>query len=138
MVSFFRCTNTTDSTQRLNEEVKTFHVNIIIWWRDRTGDWDFNNEKKKLTGFDITIDKFIIECISFGFPGSSQNTKLINYWILYAKYFIYRNKMNGMDNIGFLGYMAYLKMILTIEQSSCLAMHQGKAFNCFKSILDNL
>ncbi len=31
-------------------------------------------------------DHFILECIIFGFPGSSQNSKLINYCILYAKY----------------------------------------------------
>ncbi len=71
-------------------------------------------------------------------PDSSQNTKLINYYILYAKHFIYKNKMNGMDNIGFLGYLSYLKKILTIEESICLARHQEKAFNFLKLILDNL
>ncbi len=96
-----------------------------LWW-------------KRLTGFDITIDNFILECIIFGFLGSSQNIKLINYWILYAKYFIYKNKMNGIENIGFLGYLSYLKQILTIEESICLARHQEESFNFLKPILDNL
>ncbi len=71
--------------------------------------YDSNTNCSLLTGFDITVDKFIIECIICGFPGSTQNTKLINYCILYAKYFNYKNKMNGMDKIGFLGYLSYLK-----------------------------
>ncbi len=91
-----------------------------------------------LTGFDITIDKVIIEFIILGFPGSNQNTKLTNYCILYAKHFIYKNKMNGMDNIGFLCYLSYLKKILIIEESICLARNQEKAFNFLKPILDNL
>ncbi len=95
---------------------------------------------KRLAGFDITIDKFIIECIIFGFLGNNQNTKLINYCIVYAKHFIYKNKMNDMDNIDFLGYLSYLKMILTIEESICPARHQEYFFNFLKpiSILDNL
>ncbi len=43
-----------------------------------------------------------------------------------------------MDNIGFLGYLFYLKTKLTIEESICLAMHQEKALNFLKPILDNL
>ncbi len=68
---------------------------------------------EKVKGFDITIENFILECIIFGFPGRSQNIKWINYCILYAKYVIYKNKMNEIENIGFLGYPSYLKQILT-------------------------
>ena len=78
------------------EKTNQFWKTWALWW-------------KRLTGFDITIDNCILECIIFGFPGSSQNIKLINYCILYAKYFIYKNKMNGIENIGFLGYLSYLK-----------------------------
>ncbi len=49
-----------------------------------------------------------------------------------------KNKMNGIENIGFLGYMSYLKQILTMEESLCLARHQEKSFNFLKPILDNL
>ncbi len=59
----------------------------------------------------------------------SQNNNLINYCILYATYFIYKNKMNGMDNICFLGYLSYFKKILNIEESICLSRHQEKALN---------
>ncbi len=63
---------------------------------------------------------------------AAKNTKLINYCILYAKYFIYKNKMNGIENIGFLGYLSYLKNSLTMEESICLARHEEKAFNFLK------
>ncbi len=96
-----------------------------LWW-------------KRLVGFDITIDNFILECIIFGFPGSSQNIKLINYSILYAKKIIYKNKMSGIENIGFLGYLSYLEQHLTMEESICLARHQEKSFNFLTPILDNL
>ncbi len=46
--------------------------------------------------------------------------------------------MNGIENIGFLGYLTYLKRILTMEESICLARHQEKSFNFLKPILDNL
>ncbi len=39
--------------------------------------------------------------------------------------------MNDMENIGFLGYLSYLKQILTMEESICLASHQEKSFNDF-------
>ncbi len=46
--------------------------------------------------------------------------------------------MNGMGNIDFLGCLSYLKKVLTIEESICLARHQEKTFNFLKTILDNL
>ncbi len=55
-----------------------------------------------------------------------------------AKYFIYKNKMNGIENIGFLGYLSYLKQILTMEESICLERHQEKSLNFLKQILANL
>ncbi len=67
-----------------------------------------------------------------------DNYCTLTFHILYAKYFISKNKMNGMDNIDFLRYLSYLKKILTIEESICHAMHQEKALNFLKPILDNL
>ncbi len=46
--------------------------------------------------------------------------------------------MNGIENIRFLGYLSYLKHILTMEESICLARHQEKSFTFIKPILDNL
>ncbi len=40
--------------------------------------------------------------------------------------------------IGFLGYLSYLKQILTMEESICIARHQEKLFNFLKPIVDNL
>ncbi len=77
------------------EKTNQFWKTWAMWW-------------KGLTGFDITINNFILECIIFGFPDNIQNIKLINYCILYANYFIYKNKMNGIEKIGFLGYLSYL------------------------------
>ncbi len=50
---------------------------------------------------------------------------VINYCLLYAKYYIYLEKVKDKNkipdfNVDFLGYLCYLKGILKIEQNICL------------------
>ncbi len=81
----------------------------------------------------------IHESIFFGFPGSSDGVNVINYCILYAKYYIYLEKLKDNNkkpsfNLDFLGYLCYLKEILKMEQNICLKRNQIVKFDKFKVI----
>ncbi len=61
------------------------------------------------------------ESILFGFPESSDNAIIINYCILYAKQYIYLEKLNDKKNlkkfnVDFLSYLSHLKNTLKIEK----------------------
>ncbi len=72
-------------------------------------------------------------------PGHNDDTIAINYCILYAKLFIYREKLNNQNmlTIDFLLYMSHLKYILKIEKNVCIAKKQIAKFEKF-NIYDNL
>ncbi len=81
--------------------------------------------------------------ILFGFPGISDDAIVINYCVLYAKHYIYleklkENKNQNPFNIDFLGYLSKLKYILKIEKSICTNKNQNIKFNKFNCIYDNL
>ncbi len=63
-----------------------------------------------LTDFDISEDDTTFECILFGFPGQINNSILINYCILYAKFYIYTQTINNNNNMEFLCYLPVLKI----------------------------
>ncbi len=69
-----------------------------------------------MTGLNIRDESHIHESILFGFPGRSDDAIVINYCILYAKHYIYieklkENKNQNTFNIDFLGYLFKLKYI---------------------------
>ncbi len=61
----------------------------------------------------------IHESIPFGFPGDRDDAIAINYCILYAKHFIYREKLNNQNmlTIDILQYLSHFKYILKIEKT---------------------
>ncbi len=64
----------------------------------------------------------------------------INYCILYAKHFIYREKLNNQNmlTIDVLSYLSHLKYILKIEKNICIDKNQIAKFEKFNNIYDNL
>ncbi len=67
-------------------------------------------------------ESHIHESILFGFPGRSDDAIVINYCILYAKHYIYveklkENKNQKTLNIDFLDYLSKLKYILKIGKT---------------------
>ncbi len=96
-----------------------------------------------MTGLNIRDESHIHESILFGFPGRSDDTIIINYCILYAKQYIYleklkENKNQNALNIDFLGYLSKLKYILKIEKSIRIHNNQSIKFNKFNFIYDKL
>ncbi len=74
-----------------------------------------------MTGFNIKEESYIHESILFGFPGSSDDAIALNYCMLYAKHYIYLEKLKEENkkrefNVDFLGYLCYLKYILNMEK----------------------
>ncbi len=97
------------------------------------------HRKSEITILDILIweESYIHESILFGFPGSSDNAVAINYYILYAKHYIYLEKLKEENkkrefNIDFLGYLCHLKYIFKIEKSICNRKNQITKFDKFK------
>ncbi len=83
----------------------------------------------------------IHESIHFGFPGHNDDAIAINYCILYAKHFIYREIFNNQNmlTIDLLSYLSYLKYILKIEKKHiCIVKNQITNFENFNNIYDNL
>ncbi len=96
-----------------------------------------------MTGLNIRDESHIHESILFGFAGRSNDAIVINYCILYAKHYMYleklkENKNQNTFNIDFLGYLSKLKYILKIEKSIYTHNNQSIKFNKFNFIYDNL
>ncbi len=89
-----------------------------------------------LTGFNMRDYPHIHESILFGFPGHSNDAIAINYCILYAKHFIYREKLDyqNMITIDFLSYLSHLKYILNIKKPICIAKNQIAKFEKLNNI----
>ncbi len=77
-----------------------------------------------ITDFNIGEEQYIYESILFGFPGDSDNTIVTNYSILYAKQYIYFEKLTDKNkwtsfNVDFLGFLSHLKHVLKLEENIC-------------------
>ncbi len=76
------------------------------------------------------------EYILFGFSGKSDNTIVANYCILYAKQYIYLEKLQSKNkntnfNVDFRAYLSHLKYILKMEESICIKNNQKFKFDKF-------
>ncbi len=93
-----------------------------------------------LTGFNIRDYPHIQESILFGFPADSDDAIALNYCILYAKHFIYREKLNNQNmlTIDLLAWLSHLKYTMKIEKNICFAKTQIVKFDKFNNIYDNL
>ncbi len=91
--------------------------------------------------FNIRVEDHVHESILFGFPGTSDDVIVINYRILYAKYYIYLEKVKDKNqkpgfNVDFLGYQCYLKHTLKMEQN--MLLKKFVKLDKFKVLFDNL
>ncbi len=85
------------------------------------------------------MDENILESILFGCPESSDNAIVINYCILYAKQYIYLEKLNDKKikqnfKVDFLCYLSHLKNTLKIEKRICIKKNQKFKFDKFKGM----
>ncbi len=94
-------------------------------------------------GFNLGVEQYIYESILFGFPGDSDNTIVTNYCILYAKQYMYLEKLKDkykctIFKVDFPGYLSHLKHVLKIEENICSTNNEKLQFDKFNIIYENL
>ncbi len=78
------------------------------------------------------------KCIIFGFPGDSDVIEVINYCVLYAKYYIYIQRLYNNNKLDLFGYMTQLKFAMEIESKICKSQNNEKKFAKYNFIYENL
>ena len=100
---------------------KSLWISFFHWWY-RTSGIDIQN----------TLDEHIL----FGYPGNNDVEDVLNYCILFGKYYIYCKKLYGSNNIDFYDYLVRLKERLTFEKHICQT--QSEAFEKWVFIYEQL
>ncbi len=59
------------------------------------------------------------ECITFGFQGDSDVIEVLNYCVVYAKYYIYIQRLYNNNTLELFIYMSQLKYAMEIESNTC-------------------
>ena len=73
----------------------------------------------------------------FGIDGDSDTTVACNYIIIYAKYFIYRHRVQGDHRLIFRKFQLELRYKLSIERAIA-RKNKTKHFDKFSLIYENL
>ena len=95
------------------QRVHTFWVSLFKWW----------NRTSKIS---IQDESEIIECILFGFPVESDIFNVLNFIVLYAKYYIYRQRLYNDNKIDFFEFLIILKHKLK-QKKYCLSQNNNEA-----------
>jgi len=83
--------------------VEAFWKNFFNWWDN-------------LGILKIILDEFIEESILFGFWSNLEAIKVLNYLILQAKFYIYRQRLFHENEIIFVHFLKIIKNKLEIEK----------------------
>ncbi len=78
------------------------------------------------------------ECVLLGFPGEDDITKVLNYCVLLAKYFIYTNKLSQNNDLDLYKYLIYLKQKLSFEKEICSKNDESTQFDKYSIIFNSL
>ena len=108
---------------------KQFWNSFTDWW---------NRTSENSTNLPLLTTEIDEKNILFGFPGGTEKTTVLNYCISYAKYFIYRQKMNTQTNIDLHSFLPFLKHNLEIEKMINLKNDTEHKFRKFKTIYECL
>ena len=88
-------------------KVNAFWNYFLQWWN-------------KLTDIKIPFNfEHLEECILFGFPIEGDVFEVLNYCILVAKFYIYRQRLFNNNDIDLFSFLVELKYKVKIEYSIC-------------------
>ncbi len=93
------------------DNVHTFWVSLYKWWN-------------RTTEIVISDETEIEECILFGYYGESDIVKVLNFVIIHAKYYIYRQRLYQNNNIEFYDFLMILKYKL--KQMKCILEYKNQ------------
>ncbi len=111
---FFRCL-----------KVKEFWLHWFNWWEN-------------LSGIVIRNSQVIEECILFGFPSNRDLIQVLNFSILYAKYYIYIQHLFNINTLDLYTCLNQLKQVLKTEENKSIKNNKKETFLKYNFIYDNL
>ncbi len=76
--------------------------------------------------------------IIFGFPGDSDVIEVLNYYVLYAKYYICIQCLYNNNKLSLFAYMSQLKYAMEIESNICKSQNNEKKFAKYNFVYENL
>jgi len=108
------------------EKVSQFWKIFFKWWN--------NLAEIKIN----VLSNELREIIIFGFPSPNDHITVLNYCLLVAKMFIYKQRLFNDNNIDFFTYLVIVKQKMKIEQIICKKEFRPDKFHKFSFIFDNL
>ncbi len=96
-------------------KVKEFWPHWFNWWEN-------------LSGIVIRNSQVIEECILFGFLSTSDVIQVLNYCILYAKYYIYIQRLFNNNTLDLYTCLNQLKEALKTEEKICNKNNKKEKF----------
>jgi len=106
-------------------EVKLFWKYWFNWW-------------ERISEIYIRNNPNMPELILFGFPGTIDIIHVLNFCILYTKYYIYIQRLYNKNKLDLYTCLVQLKYALKIEHDICLNQNSEKNFEKFNIIYDNI
>ncbi len=91
-----------------------------------------------MTETDIRHVDHLQENILFGFVSSNGIIDVLNYCILYAKYYIYIQSLSNQNKLDVYAYLTLLKNTLTIEQQISININKLDKFKQISIVYDHL
>ncbi len=91
-----------------------------------------------LSGIVIKDSQVIEECILFGFPPNSDVMQVLDFCILYVKYYIYIQHFFNDNTLDLFACLIQLKQALKIEEHICIKNNNEDKFLKYHFIYENL
>ena len=107
-------------------KVKDFWNSFFPWW-NRSSDVHIFPEHPVLE-----------ECIIFGFQQNDNTFEVLDYCVLHAKFFIYRNRLFNKNKVDFYDFLIRLKYSLQVEKTICENNNEINKFKKFEDIFQVL
>ncbi len=107
------------------EHTKQFWTSFYKWW---------NN----ISEFNIGRKDILKECTLFGYPSEEDIIQILNYCMLFAKYFIYTNKLNSNNTLDLYLYLVLLKRKIYIQKTICTQQNKPQLFEKWLFLYEGL
>ena len=105
---------------------------VLDFWSHWSNWWE------NLSGIAIKDCQIIEECIIFGFPLNTDAMQVLNFCILYTKYYIYIQRLFKNYDMDLHTCLMQLRQALEIEHNICKRTNNEQTFVKYKFIYDNL
>ncbi len=91
-----------------------------------------------MSKIDVRKANNLEECVLFGFSDNDNLTQVLNYCMIYTKYYIYIQRLFDNNNMELYANLTLLKYNLNIECQICKNSNRADKFERFLFLHDNL